>query len=46
VNASARLVAWLATTAAVTTVIGPVGPETWAGVPPNRLAKKPTAMAP
>ena len=34
------------TTAVMTTVIGPVGPETWAGVPPNTAAKKPTKMAP
>ena len=32
--------------AAMTTVMGPVGPETWAGVPPKRAAKKPTKMAP
>jgi hypothetical protein len=30
----------------MTTVIGPVGPETWEGVPPNRAAKKPTNTAP
>lgn len=32
--------------AAITTVIGPVGPETWAGVPPERAAKKLTKMVP
>ena len=31
---------------ATTTVMGPVGPEIWDGVPPNRAAIKPTAMAP
>ncbi len=31
---------------AMITVIGPVGPETWAGVPPNGAAIKPRAMAP
>ena len=28
------------------TVIGPVGPETWEGVPPRGAAMKPRAMAP
>ena len=28
------------------TVIGPVGPDTWVGVPPNRAARKPSTMAP
>ena len=46
VNASGRLPAWLATTAPMTTVMGPVGPDTCAGVPPNNAAKKPVAMAP
>jgi hypothetical protein len=30
----------------MTTVIGPVGPETCAGVPPNIAAKNPQAIAP
>ena len=33
-------------TVAITTVIGPVGPEICEGVPPNRAAKKPTIIAP
>ncbi len=32
--------------AAITTVMGPVGPDTWAGVPPHSAAKKPTKIAP
>ena len=31
---------------AITTVIGPVGPEICDGVPPNSAAKKPTIIAP
>ena len=31
---------------AITTVMGPVGPEIWEGVPPNRAAKNPTKIAP
>jgi len=31
---------------AITTVMGPVGPEACAGVPPNSAAKKPTKIAP
>lgn len=46
VNASGRLPAWLAITAPMTTVIGPVGPLTCAGVPPNAEAKNPVAIAP
>ncbi len=33
-------------TPAITTVIGPVGPETWDGVPPNSAAWNPTNIAP
>jgi hypothetical protein len=36
---------WVKTVAA-TIVIGPVGPEIWLGVPPNKAAKKPTQIAP
>ena len=36
----------LAKTVAITTVIGPVGPEIWAGVPPHKAAKNPTITAP
>jgi hypothetical protein len=36
----------LANRPARTTTIGPVGPETLVGVPPNSAAKKPTKMAP
>jgi hypothetical protein len=32
--------------AAMTTVMGPVGPDTGAGVPPNSAANRPTKMAP
>ena len=32
--------------AAITTVIGPVGPDTCAGAPPDKAAKKPTKIAP
>ena len=35
-----------ATTPATVTLMGPVGPLTWAGVPPNNAAKKPTTTAP
>ena len=31
---------------AITTVIGPVGPEICVEVPPNKAAKKPTIIAP
>ena len=33
-------------TVAITTVMGPVGPEICEGVPPNKAAKKPTKIAP
>ena len=46
VNAPARLSAWLATMTAMTTAMGPVGPDIWERVPPNTAAKKPTAIAP
>lgn len=36
----------LTTIPAVTTVIGPVGPVIWLGVPPSRAAKKPQNMEP
>ena len=36
----------VATAAAVTTVIGPVGPETWTATPPKRAAIKPNIIAP
>ena len=36
----------VATTLATVTLIGPVGPLTWAGVPPNKAARKPTTTAP
>jgi hypothetical protein len=45
-KASGRLFAYCATTAAITTVIGPVGPETCVRVPPKIDAKNRTAMAP
>lgn len=45
-KASGRLSAYSVTIAAITTVIGPVGPETCALVPPKMAAKKPTAIAP
>ena len=35
-----------ANTPAKTTIIGPVGPEIWEGVPPKSAAKKPTSIAP
>ena len=35
-----------AITLVMTTVIGPVGPEIWLGVPPKTAAKKPTMIAP
>ena len=34
------------TTPATVTLIGPVGPLTWAGVPPNKAARKPVMIAP
>ena len=34
------------TRVAVTTVMGPVGPEIWLWVPPKREAKNPRSMAP
>mmetsp|Transcript_12739 Transcript_12739/g.39351 ORF Transcript_12739/g.39351 Transcript_12739/m.39351 type:complete len:451 (-) Transcript_12739:274-1626(-) len=37
---------YLATTSAMTTAIGPVGPVTCAGVPPKSAAKKPEKIAP
>ena len=46
VNAIPGSCAYWVISAAVTTVIGPVGPETCAGVPPNSAAKKPTKIAP
>ena len=46
VNASERLRAWLVTTTAIATAIGPVGPDICDRVPPNTAAKKPTAIAP
>ena len=46
VKASARLDAWLVTMTAMATVMGAVGPEICARVPPNTDAKKPTAIAP
>ena len=46
VNASPRLAALSATITAITTVIGPVGPDTCDDVPPNTAAKNPTAIAP
>ena len=46
VNAPARLSAWAATMTAMTTAMGPVGPDIWERVPPKIAAKKPTAMAP
>ena len=46
VNASASVLAWVVTTTAMATAIGPVGPEIWDLVPPNTAAKNPTAMAP
>ena len=33
-------------TEAITMVIGPVGPDICAGVPPNKDANRPTQMAP
>ena len=45
VKATAGWRAYLATTAAMITVMGPVGPDTCAGVPPKSAAKKPTTMA-
>jgi hypothetical protein len=44
-KASVKLSAYCATTAAITTVIGPLGPETCVGVPPKTAAKNPTAIA-
>ena len=35
-----------ATMPAMTTVIGPVGPEIWVGVPPKIAATMPMAIAP
>ena len=46
VKAMAGSWAYWVTTAAMTTVMGPVGPDTCAGVPPNRAANRPTKMAP
>ena len=46
VKAMAGWWAYCVISAALTTVIGPVGPETCAGVPPKSAAKKPTKMAP
>ena len=46
VNAWGRLSAWMVTTTAIATAIGPVGPDIWDRVPPNTAAKNPTAMAP
>ena len=43
---SALLADTPAKTVAITTVIGPVGPEICEGVPPKRAAKKPTKIAP
>ena len=36
----------LITKAPTVTLIGPVGPLTWEGVPPNNAARKPTITAP
>ena len=36
----------LDTMPATVTLMGPVGPLTWAGVPPSRAARKPVTMAP
>ncbi len=36
----------LAMNSVITTVMGPVGPVIWEGVPPNRAAKMPVNMAP
>ena len=44
--ASPRLEAWLVRMTAMATVVGGVGADNWARVPPNTAAKKPTAMAP
>ncbi len=46
VKASARLEEWLVRMTAMATVVGAVGADSWARVPPNRAAKKPTAIAP
>jgi len=46
VKAIAGLPAYWVTIAAMTTVMGPVGPEICDGVPPNTEAKNPMAMAP
>ncbi|MDE2770900.1 MAG: hypothetical protein OXI44_06970, partial [Bacteroidota bacterium] len=45
ISASVRLSAWLVRIAAMATIIGAVGPEIWARVPPKTAAKNPTAMA-
>jgi len=46
VNAMAGSWANCVMSAAMTTVIGPVGPETCERVPPNTAAKNPTKIAP
>ena len=46
VKAVARSWAYRVTIAAMAIVIGPVGPDICAGVPPNAAAKNPTATAP
>jgi len=46
VNAIAGSLAKCITMAVMTTVMGPVGPDTCAGVPPKTAAKKPTIIAP
>ena len=40
------LLEWAAKTDAITTVKGPVGPDTWVGVPPKIAASIPTIIAP
>ncbi len=46
VNATDGSAAKRVSTTAITTVIGPVGPVIWLGVPPKTVAKKPVKIAP
>ena len=40
------MAARLETIPATVTLMGPVGPLTWAGVPPSKAARNPVTMAP